>query len=89
MKIFFYKSILVFVLFILAIHFSFGVIKKQIKKEYTNLISKEKIEHIKNKLREELKNGAKKESLISSDDAELVNNFLIKLKSELEKTKNK
>jgi len=89
MKIFFYKSILVFVLFILAIHFSFGVIKKQIKREYTNLISKEKIEHIKNKLREELKNGAKKESLISSDDAELVNNFLIKLKSELEKTKNK
>ena len=89
MRLFFYKSILVFVLFILAIHFSFGVITKQIKREYTNLISKEKIEHIKNKLREELKNGAKKESLISSDDAELVNNFLIKLKSELEKTKNK
>jgi hypothetical protein len=89
MKIFFYKSILVFVLFILAIHFSYGVITKQIKREYTNLISKEKVEHIKNKIREELKNGAEKKSLISSDDAKLLNNFILKIKSELEKTKNK
>ena len=87
MKIFFYKSILVFVLFILAIHFSFGVITKQVKREYTNLISKEKVEHIKNKIREELKNGAEKKSLISSDDAELLNNFILKIKSELKKPK--
>ena len=60
MKIFFYKSILVFVLFILAIHFSYGVITKQIKREYSNLISKEKVEHIKNKIREELKMELKK-----------------------------
>jgi len=89
MKIFFYKSILVFVLFILAIHFSFGVIKKQIKREYTNLISKEKIENIKNKIREELKNGAQKEVLLRPEDAKLLNNFLIKLRSELEKNNNK
>ncbi len=89
MKFFFYKSVLIFVLFILAVHFSFGIITKQIKREYTDLISKEKVEHIKNKIREELKNGAKKESLINTEDAELLNNFIIKLKSELEKTKNK
>jgi len=89
MKIFFYKSILVFALFILAIHFSFGLIKKNLKREYTNLISKEKVEDIKNKIREELKNGAEKEVLIDPEDAKLLNNFLIKLKSELEKTNNK
>ena len=31
MKIFFYKSILVFVLSVLTIHFSFGLITKEIK----------------------------------------------------------
>jgi hypothetical protein len=89
MRIFFYKSILVFVLFILAIHFSFGVIKKQIKNEYINLISKEKVESIKNKIREELKIGIEKEVLINPEDGKLLNNFLFKLKAELEKSKNK
>jgi len=89
MKIFFYKSILVFVLFVLAIHLSFGLIKKQVKREYTNFISKEGIEHVKDKIRKEIKNATKKKVLINSEDAELLNNFLIKLKLELEKTKNK
>ena len=89
MRIFFYKSILVFVLFILAIHFSFGVIKKQIKNEYINLISKEKVEYIKDKIREELKIGIEKEVLINPEDGKLLNNFLFKLKAELEKSKNK
>ena len=88
MKIFFYKSVLVFFLFILAIHFSFGLIKKDLKREFTNLISKEKVEEIKNKIRKELKNGNNKEVLINPEDAELLNNFLIKLRSELEKTNN-
>ncbi len=86
MKIFFYKSILVFVLFVIAIHFSYGMIKKDLKREYINLISKEKVEDIKNKIREELKNGIEKEILVNPDDAKLINKFLIKLKSELEKT---
>ena len=89
MKIFFYKSILVFTLFILAIHFSYGLIKKDLKREYINLVSKEKIEDIKNKIREELKNGIEKEVLINSEDAKLFNNFFQKLKSELEQTNNK
>ena len=89
MKIFFYKSILVFALFILAIHFSFGVIKKQMKREYSSVISKEKIEYIKDKLREELKKGTEKQMLINFEDAKLLNEFLNKLKSELKKTENK
>jgi hypothetical protein len=85
MKIFFYKSVLVFVLFVLAIHFSFGLITKQIKKEYINLFSKEKIEYFKDKIRDELKNGVKKDKLLNAADAELLNTILIKLKLELEK----
>ncbi len=89
MKIFFYKSILVFILFILAIHFSFSVIKREIKNEYLDFVSKENVEHIKDKIRVELKNGIEKENLISSEDANLINNFLIKVKSELKKNNNK
>jgi len=89
MKIFFYKSILVFILFILAIHFSFTVIKKQIKNDYLNFISKENVEYIKDKIRVELKNGIKKEVLINSEDANLINSFLIKVRSELKNNNNK
>jgi len=88
MKIFFYKSVLIFFLFILAIHFSYNLIKKQVKNEYNNLISKERSEHIKNKIRKELKNGIKKDQLINPEDASLINNFLNKIKSELEKNNN-
>ena len=88
MKIFFYKSVLIFFLFILAIHFSYGLIKKQVKNEYNNLISKERSEYIKNKIRKELKNGIEKDQLINSEDANLINNFLNKIKSELEKNSN-
>ena len=65
------------------------MITKQIKREYSSIVSKEKIEQIKNKLREEIKTGTEKEVLINPKDAKLLNNFLIKLRSELEKTKNK
>ncbi len=85
MKIFFYKSILIFFLFILAIHYSYGVIKKQIKSEFQSLVSKENVEYIKNKIREELKDGIEKKQLINSEDAILINNFSKKIKLELEK----
>ena len=63
MKIFFYKSILIFVLFILAIHFSFGLIKKELSREISNLTSKESLEAMKDKLREEIKIGMVKKLL--------------------------
>ena len=65
------------------------MIKKQVKNEYINLISKEKVEYIKDKIREELRIGIEKEILINAEDAELLNNYIIKLKTELEKNKNK
>ena len=51
MKLFFYKSILIFFLFIAAIHFSFGLIKNELKRDYNKVISKENSEQIKNKIR--------------------------------------
>lgn len=85
MKIFFYKSLLVFFLFILAIHFSFSVISKKIKNEYHTTVSKEGLENLKIKIREELKNASEKDTLIKPNDAKLINDFLKKIKSDLEK----
>ena len=87
MKIFFYKSILVFALFILAVHFSFGIITKELKREYSKLISKEKIEQAKNKIRDEMQNAVKKDSYIKTEDAIIINKFINKIKSDLEKNR--
>tara|TARA_X000000950_G_scaffold121761_1_gene152683 strand:- start:4357 stop:4617 length:261 start_codon:yes stop_codon:yes gene_type:complete len=83
MKLFFYKSILVFFLFIIAIHFSFGLIKNELKREFTKISSKENIEQIKEKIREEIRDGLDKDRYLNPEDAELLNNFMNKIKSEL------
>ena len=83
MKLFFYKSILVFFLFILAIHFSFGLIKNELKREISKISSKENVEQIKEKIREEIKDGLNKERYLNQEDARLLNDFLNKIKSEL------
>lgn len=85
MKIFFYKSLLIFFLFILAINFSFSLISKNIKSKYQTLVSKEGFELFKNKIRKELEDGSQKDTLINPDDAKLINKFLQKIKSDLEK----
>ena len=87
MKIFFYKSLLIFALFILSVHYSFSIISKKIKHNYESYMSKEGIEVLKIKIRQELKDSSKKDSLISPDDAKLINKFLNKIKSDLEENK--
>jgi regulatory protein YycI of two-component signal transduction system YycFG len=87
MKIFFYKVLLVFVFFILSIHFSYGLIKKKITNEILNLSSKENVEHLKNKIREEIKNGSNKKILIEPEDVKLINRFYNKIRSDLQNYK--
>ena len=83
MKLFFYKSVLVFFLFIIAIHFSFGLIKNELKREINKISSKENVDQIKEKIREEIKDGLDKERYLNQEDARLLNDFLNKIKSEL------
>ena len=83
MKLFFYKSVLVFFLFIIAIHFSFGLIKNELKREINKISSKENVDQIKENIREEIKDGLDKERYLNQEDARLLNDFLNKIKSEL------
>ena len=87
MKIFFYKSFLIFFLFIVAFHFTFGIASKNIKRQMQETLSKESMEKVKNQIRDEMENAVKKDRYISSEDAKLINKFLNKIKTDLEKSK--
>ena len=85
MKIFFYKSILVFFLFLLAFHYSFNFVAKSIERKISSNFSKENIEILKSKVKDEMNNAINKDKFISKEDAELINKFLNKIKSDLKK----
>jgi len=83
MKIFVYKTLFVFVCIFLLFQLTIGAKIKQANNELNKLKSKENIEKIKDKLRDELKNAISKENYLTPEDAELINKFINKLKSEL------
>lgn len=83
MKIFFYKTLIIFVFFIISIHFSLGIIKKNLKSEINNFLSKENIEYIKNKTREEIVNSLNRKNIINESDAKLIKSFFNKISDDL------
>ena len=87
MKIFFYKSMLVFFLFLVAFHLSYGYISKRVKSLVDESISRESLQLIKDKIKDEMKVALTKEDYISPEDAKLINMFLEKVKTDLNKNK--
>jgi hypothetical protein len=85
MKLFFYKSLIIFIFFLIGFHFTFGIVKKEIKNEMIHFTSKENIEKIKKKIREEIKNGTNKESILNEEDVKLLKAYYDKLKKNFEK----
>ncbi len=83
MKIFIYKSLIIFLLVFLAFHLTFNYAKRSIEREIYNLSSKENIEIIKDEIREKVKNSIEKEDLINNEDALLLRKFLEKIKKEI------
>ena len=83
MKIFVYKALFVFVCIFILFQLTIGMQIKQLKHELEELQSKENIENIKEKLRDELRNAISKENYLSPDDAKLINEIINKLKKEL------
>ena len=83
MKLFFYKSILVLFLFLVGFHYSYNYVEKKIKIIIQENLSQEKIEIIKKKIKEEMKVAIDKDDYISKEDADLINTFLNKIRSDL------
>ena len=83
MKIFVYKTLFIFVCVFILFQFTIGAKLKQLNGELAKLKSKQNIEIIKDKLRDELRDAISKENYLSPDDAKLINQFINKLKKEL------
>ena len=83
MKIFVYKSLFIFVGIFILFQLTIGANLKQINDELENFKSKENIEILKNKLRDELANAVKKENYLKPEDAKLINEFINKIQKEL------
>tara|TARA_B100001063_G_C16562550_1_gene451738 strand:+ start:68 stop:352 length:285 start_codon:yes stop_codon:yes gene_type:complete len=83
MKIFIYKSLIIFFLFILGFKITFSYAQRTIDRKIDHLTSKEYIDTIKQKLRSEMKKAIEKKDLINNEDKDLLNNFINKIQKEL------
>ena len=83
MKIFIYKTLIIFFLVVLGFQLTFNYASKKIKREMDNITSKENIDSFKNVLRLQMKEAVEKEEFIKKEDAELIKAFLDKIKIDL------
>ena len=85
MKIFVYKTLFIFFMAILLFHITIGPLINNFEQKIINIQSKENIELIKVKLRNEIKDAVKKKKYLNDEDRELIIAFIDKVKSELKK----
>ena len=65
------------------LQFTIGVKIRQIQRDIDNFKSKENVEIIKDKIRDEIRNAINKERYLSKEDAQLINDFIDKVKADL------
>ena len=83
MKIFIYKSLFVFFLILILFKLTIGALVNNYQEKLEDFFSKEYINKVKIKVREEVKIGIEKERILSADDALLINKFINKLQKEI------
>jgi len=83
MKLFIYKSLLVFFLIFLLFQLTIGSVIKNYEKKIDKYFSKQYLESVKSNIREEMKRATEKQNYLNQEDAELIYKFLKKLKKEI------
>ena len=83
MKIFIYKSLFVFFLILILFKLTIGALVNNYQEKLEEFFSKEYINKVKIKIREEVTIGIEKERILSTDDALLINKFINKLQKEI------
>ena len=84
MKIFIYKTLIVIFSVYLLFQFTVGLKIGEYEKKLENLIyNKQTREKIIEKVKEEIKTANQKENLFTYEERELLSNFIIKIKKEL------
>ena len=69
------------------LQFTIGAKIRQIQQEIDNFKSKENVEIIKDKIRDEIRNAINKERYLSQEDAQLINDFIDKIKTDLKNSR--
>ena len=84
MKIFIYKSLIVFFLFIIAFNVTINYKLRSYEKELKSFTNEENKEKFKNKIKDEMRKAIKKENYFTEEEKNLINGFLKKIKDELD-----
>ena len=83
MKLFIYKSLIIFFLVFLLFKLTFGSLIRNYEKKIDAYFSKGNVNQIKEKIKEEMQNAIEKENYLNPEDAKLINKFLKKLQDEI------
>ncbi len=87
MKLFIYKSLIVIFLVFVLFHTTIGYVLRDYEGKIYNTFDKEKISFIREKIREEIKDGINSDRILSQEDAALLNDFINKIRSEINSSK--
>ena len=80
------KGLYLYLIYLL-LQFTIGAKIKQIQQEIDNFKSKENVEIIKDKIRDEIRNAINKENYLNKEDAQLINDFIDKIKADLKNSR--
>ena len=88
MKIFLYKFAIILVGVFLLFEFTICSKLKHYERNLTNILSKQNIESIKQKARDEMRIAINKDVYLDPKDAKLLNQFIKKIQKELKYSEN-
>ena len=88
MKIFLYKFAIILVGLFLLFEFTIGSKLKNYERNLTNILSKQNIESIKQKAKDEMRAAINKDVYLDPKDAKLLNQFIKKIQKELKDSEN-
>ena len=88
MKIFLYKFAIILVGVFLLFEFTIGSKLKYYERNLTNILSKQGIESIKQKAKDEMGIAINKDVYLDPKDAKLLNQFIKKIQKELKNSEN-
>ena len=88
MKIFLYKFAIILVGVFLLFEFTIGSKLKYYERNLTNILSKQGIESIKQKAKDEMSIAINKDVYLDPKDAKLLNQFIKKIQKEIKNNEN-
>ena len=88
MKFFLYKFAIILVGVFLLFEFTIGSKLKYYERNLTNILSKQSIESIKQKAKDEMRIAINKDVYLDPKDAKLLNQFIKKIQKELKNSEN-